>query len=186
MDRTRRTRINSTLAYNHCAGRDESRGDHPSCPDLADMNDRDYKDYDNIKGEEMHSDEDTLSSIPKEMFAGYEFEPHHYVAKHDQLNGYHHISTPSDDTSSVTNNDNIPAIITDVVNKAWEYYRQHRKQHNADCQDYYCRSNGSSYQNGFRYFPTTRCSVCGTYGHGCLDYTLVDAVYQEEKEFQSS
>jgi len=55
-----------------------------------------------------------------------------------------------------------------------------------DCHDYYCPSHGSSHQNGNRYFPTTRCSVCGTYGHGCLDCTLAEAVYWKEKEFQSS
>jgi len=134
----------------------------------------------------MQSDEYNLSSIPEEIFDGYEFDPHPHVVENDQLNGYHHISAPADDTSSVTNDDNISAIITDVVNDAWEHYKQHRKQHNTDCHDYYSRSHGSSHQNGNRYFPTTRCSVCGTYGHGCLDCTLVEPVYQKEKEFQSS
>jgi len=134
----------------------------------------------------MQSDEDTLSTIPEEIFDGYEFNPHPHAVEHDQLKGYHQISAPADDTSSVTNDDNIPAIITDVVNEAWEHYKQHRKQHNTDCHDYYCRSHGSSHQNGNRYFPTTRCSVCGTYGHVCLDCTLAEAVYQKEKEFQSS
>jgi len=55
-----------------------------------------------------------------------------------------------------------------------------------DCHDYYCRSHGSSHQNGNRYFPTTRCLFCGTYGQGGLDCTLAEAVYQKEKEFQSS
>jgi len=150
--------------YNKCAGRDESLGHHPSCPYLDDGNDRDYEDYDDIKEEEMQSDEDTLSTIPEEIFDG----------------------ATADDTSSVTNDGNIPAIITDVVNDAWEHYKQHRKQHNTDCHDYHCRSHGSSHQNGNRYFPTTRCSVCGTDGHGCLDCTLAVAVYQKEKEFQSS
>jgi len=169
--------------YNKCAERDERLGHHPSCPYLDDENDGDYEDYDDIKEEEMQSDEDTLSTIPEEIFDGYEFDPHPHVVEHDQLNGYHHISAPADDTSSVTNDDNIPAIVTDVVNNAWEHYKQYRKQHNTDCHDYYCRSHGSSHQNGNRYFPTTRCSVCGTYGHGCLDCTLAEAVYQKEKEF---
>jgi len=134
----------------------------------------------------MQNDEDTLSTIPEEIFDRYEFDPHPHIVEHDQLNGYHHISAPADDTSSVTNDDIIPAIITDVINDAWEHYKQHRKQHNTDCHDYYCCSHGSSPQNGNHYFPTTRCSVCGTYGHGCLDCTLAEAVYQKKKEFQSS
>jgi len=172
--------------YNKCAGRDESLAHHPSCPYADNENDGDYKDYNDIKEEEMQSDEDTLSTIPEEIFDGYEFDPHHHVVEHDQLNGCHHISAPADDTSSVTNDDNISAIITDVVNDAWEHYKQYRKQHNTDCHDYYYRSHGSSYHNGNRYFPTTRYSVCGSYAHGCLDYNLAEAVYQKEKEFQSS
>jgi len=121
--------------YNKCAGREESRGHHPSCPYLDDENDWDYDDYDDIKEEEMQSDEDTLSTISEEIFDGYEFDPHPHVVEHDQLNGYHHISAPADDASSVTNDNNIPAIITDVVNNAWEHYKQHRNQHNTDCHD---------------------------------------------------
>jgi len=101
--------------YNKCAGRDESLGHHPSCPYLDIGNDGDYEDYNDIKEEEMQSDEDILSTIPKEIFDGYEFDPHPHVVEHDQLNGYHHISAPADDTSSVTNDENIPAIITDVL-----------------------------------------------------------------------
>jgi len=172
--------------YNKCAGRDESLGHHPSCLYLDDENDGDYEDYDDIKEEEMQSDEDTLSTIPEEIFVGYEFDPHAHVVEHNQLNGYHYIGAPADDTSLVTNNDNIPVIITDVVNDAWKHYKQHRKQSNADCHDYYCCSHGISHQNGNPYFPTTRCSICGTYGNGCLDCTLAEAVYQKEKEFQSS
>jgi len=172
--------------YNKCAGHDESLGHHLSCPYLDDKNDGDYEDYDDIKEEEMHSDQDTLSSIPEEIIDRYEFDPHPHIVKHNQLNGYHHISTPANDTSSITNDDNIPAIITDIVNAAWEYYKQHRKQHNTDCHDYYCHLHSSSHQNRNHYFPTTRWSVCGTYGHGYLDYTLAEAVYQKEKEFQSS
>jgi len=134
----------------------------------------------------MHSDEDTLSTIPEEIFDRYEFDPHPHVVEHNKLNGYHHISAPADDTSSVTNNDNIPAIVTDGVKEAWEHYKQHRKQHNTECHDYYCRSHGRSHQNGNPYFPTPRCSVCGTYRYRCLDFTLVQAVYQKEMEFQSS
>jgi len=104
--------------YNKSAGRDESLGYHPSCPYLDDENDGDYEDYDDIKKEETQSDKDTLSTIPEEIFDGYEFDPHPHVVEHDQFNGYHHISAPADDTSSVTNYDNIPAIITDVVNNA--------------------------------------------------------------------
>jgi len=110
--------------YNKCAGRDESLSHHPSRPYLDDENDGDYEDYDYIKEEEIQSDEDTLSTIPEEIFDGYEFNPHPHVVEQDQLNGYHHISAPADDTSSVTNDDNIPAIIKDVVNDAWEHYKQ--------------------------------------------------------------
>jgi len=134
----------------------------------------------------MQSDEDTRSTIPEEILDGYEFDPHSHVVEHDQLNGYHHITASADDTSSITNDDNIPAIIIDVVKDAWEHYKQHPKQHNTDCHDYYCRPHDSSHQNGNRYFPTIRCSVCGTSGHGCLDCTLPEAVYQKEKEFQLS
>ena len=91
--------------HNKCAGHDENLGYHPSCPYLDDENDRDYEDYDGIKEEEMQSHEDTLSTILKEIFDG----------------------SPADDTSSVTHDDNIPAIITDVVNDAWQHYKQHRK-----------------------------------------------------------
>ena len=107
--------------YNKCAGLDESLGHHPSCPYLDDENDGDYEDYDDIKEEEMQSDEDTLSTIPEEIFDGYEFDPHSHIVEHDQLNGYHNISAPAEDTSSVTNDDNIPAIITDVVNDACDH-----------------------------------------------------------------
>jgi len=55
-----------------------------------------------------------------------------------------------------------------------------------DCHDYYCRSHGSSHQNGNCNFPITGCSVCGTYRLGCFDCALAEAVYQKEKEFQSS
>jgi len=150
--------------YNKCAGRGESLGHNPSCPYLEDENDGDYEDYDDIKEAEMQSDEDTLSTIPEEIFDG----------------------TPADDSPFITNDHNIPAIITDVVHNAWEHYKQHRKHHNTDCHDYYCRSHRSSHQNGNPYCATTRYSVCGTYGHGCLDCTLAEAVYQKEKEFQSS
>jgi len=149
--------------YNNCVGSDESLGHHPSYPYRDDENDGDYEDYDNIKEEERQSDQETLSTIPEEIFDG----------------------AFADDTSSVTNDDNIPPIIMDVFNEAWDHYKPHPKQHDTDCHDYYCCSNGRSYQNGNRNFPTTRCSVCGTYGHGYLDYTPAEAVYQKEKEFQS-
>jgi len=104
--------------YNKCAGHDESLGHYPSCPYLDNGNDGEYEKYDDIKEKEMQSDEDTPSTIIKEIFDGYEFDPHPHVVKHDQLNGYHHISDPADDTSSFTNDNNIPAIITDFVNDA--------------------------------------------------------------------
>jgi len=50
--------------YNKCAGRDESLGHYPSCSYFDDENNGDYEDYDDIKQEEMQSDEDTLSTIP--------------------------------------------------------------------------------------------------------------------------
>jgi len=71
----------------------------------------------------MNSDEDILPTIPEEIFDGYSFDPHPNVFEHDQLHGYHYISTPADDTSSVTNYDNIPTIITDIVNDTWEHYK---------------------------------------------------------------
>jgi len=172
--------------YNNWAGRDESLSHHPSCPYRDDDNDWDYEDYNDIKEVEMQSDRDTLPTILEEIFDENEFDPHPQVVNHDQLKGYHPISAPADYTYSVTNDENIPAIFRDVVNDAWEHYKQHRKQHNTDCHDYYCRSHGSSHPNWNRYFPTTRCSVCGTYGHGCLDCKLAEAVYQKEKEIQSS
>jgi len=61
----------------------------------------------------MQSDKDTLSTITEEILDG----------------------APADDNPSVTDDNNIPAIITDVVNDAWEHYKQHRKQHNTDCHD---------------------------------------------------
>jgi len=65
----------------------------------------------------MQSDKDTLSTVPEEINDGYDFDPHPDVVGHDQLNGYYHISSPAGDTSSDTNDDNIPAIITDVINE---------------------------------------------------------------------
>jgi len=38
-----------------------------------------------------------------------------------------------------------PAIITDGVNVAWENYKQHGKEHNIACHNYYCRLHGSSH-----------------------------------------
>jgi len=96
----------------------------------------------------MQSDEGTLSPISEETFDRYEFNPHTHVVVQDHLNRYHHISTPADDSSSITNNYNIPAIIIDVINDAWELYKQHPKQYNTDCYDYYYCSYGSSHQNG--------------------------------------
>jgi len=69
--------------YNKCAGRDESRGHHPSCPYLNNENDGDHEDYDIIKEEEMQSDEDTLSTIPEEIFDWYDFDPNQHVVEHD-------------------------------------------------------------------------------------------------------
>jgi len=83
--------------YNKCTGRDESLGHHPSCLYLYDENNGDYEDYHVIKEEEMQSDENTLSTIPKEIFDRYEFDPHSHVVEHNPLNGYHHISPPADD-----------------------------------------------------------------------------------------
>jgi len=125
--------------YNKCEGRDERLGHYPSCCYLNDENDGNYKHYDHIKEKEMQSDKNTLSTIPEEILDGYGFDPHPYIVEHALLNGYHHISSPAEDTSSVTNNDNIPPIIMDVVNDAWEFYKKYRKQHNMDCYDYYCR-----------------------------------------------
>jgi len=109
---------NTNCDYNNCAGRDGSLSYHPSCPYLDDENDGDYEDYEDIREEEMQSDKDTLSTIPEEIFDGYEFDPHPHVVAHDQLNGYHRIMAPADDTSSATNDNNIPTIIIDIVNDA--------------------------------------------------------------------
>jgi len=106
---------NNDCDYNKCTGRDESLSQHLSCPYLDDKNDGDYEDYDDIKEMEMDRDEDTFSTISEEIFDGYNFDPHPHVVKPDQLNGYHHISPPANDTFSVTKDDNIPANITDVV-----------------------------------------------------------------------
>jgi len=69
--------------YKKCPGCDKSLGHHPSCPYLHDNNDRDYEDYDDIKQEEMQSDEDTLPTIPEEIFERYMFDPHPHVLEHD-------------------------------------------------------------------------------------------------------
>jgi len=112
----------------------------------------------------MQSDEDTLFTIPKEILEG----------------------ALADDISSITNDDNILCIITDVINIACKDYTQHWKPHNTDYHNYYCRSYGSSHQYQNHSFHTFRSSVCGTYGQGCLSCTLVAEVYQKEKEFQPS
>jgi len=130
----------------------------------------------------MQSVEETPSTIPKAILYKHEFNPHPHVVKLDQLNSYHHISAPADDTSAVTNDENIPTIITDILNNAWEHYKQYNKEYNMHCDDYHCYSHGYSHQNGSPYFPTTRCSLCGTYGYGCLDWTLAETVYQKAKE----
>jgi len=70
--------------YNMYTGRDESIGHHPSCPYLDNENVGDYDDYNDIKEEEMHSDDDTLSTIPEETFTRYGFHPHPHVVEHDQ------------------------------------------------------------------------------------------------------
>jgi len=165
---------------NQCTYHDGSFGHHPSCPYLDNENDRDYEDYYYIKEEEIQWDKDSVSTIPKDILDGYEFDPHPHIVEQDQLNGYCHISTPADATSSVTNDDNIPAIITDIVNDAWEPCKQFCKQHNMDCHNYYYRLHGSMHQNGHWYFPTTRYSICRRYRHGYLDYTLAEAVLLEE------
>jgi len=131
----------------------------------------------------MQSDEDTLCTIPKETFDVYEFDPHLHGIEQHQLNAYYHMSVPAGDPYSITNNDNIPAVITDIVNDFWENYIPHSEQNKLHCHDYYCHSHGSSHQNGNSYYPTSRSLVYGTYGHGCLDYTQAGAVYQIEKEF---
>ena len=107
--------------YNKYAGGDQSLNHYPFCSYVDDENDGDYEDCDDIKEEEMQSDEDAFSTIPQEIFDAYEFNRHNHVMEQDQWNGYHHISNSADDTSSITNDDNIPAIITGFVNNAWEY-----------------------------------------------------------------
>jgi hypothetical protein len=108
--------------FNKCAGHEESLGHHLSYPYLDDGNDGDHEDeteeYDNIKEEEMSSDDDTLSTIPEEIFEGYDPENYPHNIEQDQLSGYHHISNPADDPSLTTNDDNIPSIISDIVNDA--------------------------------------------------------------------
>jgi len=55
-----------------------------------------------------------------------------------------------------------------------------------DFHKYYCHSKSSSNYNGNCYSPMTRCSICGIYRYRILDCTLSEAVYQKEKESQSS
>jgi len=50
--------------HNKCGGCNESLGHHHSCPYLTDENHGDNGDYNDIKEEEMESDEDTSSTIP--------------------------------------------------------------------------------------------------------------------------
>jgi hypothetical protein len=105
-----------------CAGREESLGHHLSYLYLDEGNDGDHgdetEDYDNIKKEEMSSDDDTLSTISEEIFEGYDPENYPHNIEQDQLNRYHYISIPADDPSLITNDDNIPSIISDIVNDA--------------------------------------------------------------------
>jgi len=80
--------------YNECTGHDKSLDHHPSGPYFADENDGDYEPYNDIKEEEMQSVEDTLSTILEEILD----------------------NALTDYTSSITKDDNIPAIITEVFN----------------------------------------------------------------------
>lgn len=72
-----------------------------------------------MKEEAMQSDENIHPTVPKEILNGYEFDPHPYLVETDQLNGYYDIGAPTDNTSYVSNEGNIPAIITDIVNDVW-------------------------------------------------------------------
>jgi len=61
--------------YNKCVAHDESLRYHSFCHNMDDENEGDYKDYADMKEEEMLSDGDTLSTIPKDIFDRYEFDP---------------------------------------------------------------------------------------------------------------
>jgi len=102
--------------YNKCVGCDETLSNYPSSSYPDDLNGRYYEDYYDIKEEVIQSDNDTLYTILEEIFNVYEFDPHHHVVEQHLFNSYYPISTPTNDTSSFTNDDNIPAIITDIVN----------------------------------------------------------------------
>jgi len=68
---------------NNCAGHDESFCYHFFSPYLDNKIDWDYEDCDDIKEDEMESGKDTLSTIPKEIFDGYEFDPYPHVMPQD-------------------------------------------------------------------------------------------------------
>jgi len=118
---------NTNGDYNKYAACEECLGHQPSCHYLDNENDGEYEDYNDMKGEDIQSNEDTLSTIREEIVHGLEFDHHHQVVEQEESNGYHHISSPANDNSSITNEDNIPAIIMDIDNFSWEYYKQHRK-----------------------------------------------------------
>jgi len=104
--------------YNKCPGGDESLGHPLYSLHLDDENDKDYEYYNDIIREEIQLDEDTLTTIPKEIWDTYKFDPHPHIVEQDQLYSYYQISSHADDTSFITNDDNIPAIRTDVSNDA--------------------------------------------------------------------
>jgi len=60
----------------------------------------------------MQSDENTISTIQEQIFDRFEFDPQPHAVEQNHLNGCHHISALADDTSYLTNDDNIPGIIT--------------------------------------------------------------------------
>lgn len=64
------------------------------------------------------------------------------------------------------------------LERVWEHYRQHRRQHWTDCTDYYCKSHNSSHETRNRYLPEqfAICSICGDWGHGRITCQLEEAI----------
>jgi len=63
----------------------------------------------------MQSDEDTLFTISKEIFDSYEFDSQFHVVKQYQVSRYHYIRILIDNAFAITNRDNVPTIITDII-----------------------------------------------------------------------
>ena len=78
--------------------------------------------------------------------------------------------------------DDYPPDRDQQVYSAMQYSKEHKSMHWSFCQDFYCKAHGSMNQTKNRYFSNSRCSVCGTLGHGVLNCPLAEEVIQKEKE----